>query len=117
MLRKLTPLLFVILVTPCFAGFGVHIPGPHDIEVKIKIPGLNKILAAKPALAGSLEDATTTVTFLDDFDPQTRWSRRHVFAAAASRWPPARGRPKWRATVSTRVRTAPAPARGIYGRH
>jgi hypothetical protein len=67
MQRNLTALLLVVLTVPCAAQF--DIPGPGDINIKIKIPGLSKILRAEPALGTSIEDALTGVAFLDDYEP------------------------------------------------
>lgn len=63
----------IIVAGHCMAGFrlpGVpDVPGPPDVRVRVKIPGLDRILKEKPALTTSLADARTGIAFLDDFDP------------------------------------------------
>ena len=72
MFRRFSALLLVVIVTgiPCAAQIHIpRLPDNGDIGVEVKIPGLNRILKAPPALSTSFEDAVTGVPFLDDFDP------------------------------------------------
>lgn len=65
--------VLLLLTTPCWAQFDLpdlpDIPGADDIRIKIRIPGLDRILKAEPLLANSFEDAVTGAPFLDDFSP------------------------------------------------
>ena len=66
MLGRTLVLTVIVAVAPAWAQ--IHLPG-GDIEIPVRIPGLDRILKADPALATSFEDAITGVPFLDDFEP------------------------------------------------
>lgn len=63
----------LLLTIPCWAQLDLpdlpDIPGADDIRIKIKIPGLDRILKAEPLLVNSFADAVTGAPFLDDFSP------------------------------------------------
>jgi hypothetical protein len=69
--RSAIVLIMVLTCAPLLA-FDIpglpKIPGPGDIEVPIKIPGLDKILGQEPGLSTSFDDALTGIPFLDDFN-------------------------------------------------
>ena len=69
-MRWILVALMLVVPIPSMAQFDIpDIPKPGDIEIPIKIPGLDKILRQEPTLSTSFEDATTGVPFLDDFEP------------------------------------------------
>ncbi len=62
--------VMLLVPIPSMAGFKIpKIPRPGNIEIPIKIPGLDKILREEPAVSTSFEDAITGVPYYDDFNP------------------------------------------------
>jgi len=72
-MRWILILLLVLAPAVALAKLDLPVELPSGIptdQIKIKIPGLDKILKAEPALTTGISDAVLGVPFLDDYDPQ-----------------------------------------------